>query len=72
LHRNVTREKALGSETPTAVTQFSAASPAAENDRAQRFTPPSTPIFASPWFWLVIAVITGAIAIALQRRLRSA
>ncbi|HYK98197.1 MAG TPA: anti-sigma factor [Candidatus Acidoferrales bacterium] len=27
--------------------------------------------FGSPWLWLVIALVTGAIAIALQRRLRS-
>ena len=29
-------------------------------------------IFAMPWLWLVIAVLTGVVAIVLQRRLRSA
>ena len=28
--------------------------------------------FGSPWLWLVVALVTGAIAIVLQRRLRSA
>ena len=31
----------------------------------------STP-FASPWLWLALAVLTGAVAILLQRRLRAA
>lgn len=33
---------------------------------------PAAPPIASPWLWLSLAVILGAIAIALQRRLRSA
>ena len=32
----------------------------------------SRPELGSPWAWLVIAIITGALAIVLQRRLRSA
>ena len=30
------------------------------------------PVFGSPWMWLVVAVLTGALAIVLQRRLRAA
>jgi hypothetical protein len=67
-----TRDTSLQLNTSTAAPQDAAA----RSDNAQRGeaqavqrTPQLGP---SPWLWLVLALILGAIAIALQRRLRSA
>jgi hypothetical protein len=38
---------------------------------AERVSQPSRSIFSMPLLWLALAVITGLLAIALQRRLRS-
>ena len=62
---------------------FASASPSAEASRGEAAAEPtahaasepqsaSRPELGSPWVWLVIALITGALAIVLQRRLRSA
>ena len=48
-------------------TQFTAFSSSAGHGIVFYETP-----FASPWLWLVVALFTGALAIVLQRRLRSA
>ena len=70
---NTSRQKSASSETPSQVAQFSAPSSVPESaERGERrIVAPAAPIYASPWLWLAIAVISAAIAIALQRRLRS-
>ena len=69
-------KQAGATPSPSAQTQFSAASASVQAREgapaAAQPAQPSRSIFVSPWFWLVVAVSTGALAIALQRRLRSA
>ncbi|TMB63224.1 MAG: hypothetical protein E6J38_03895 [Chloroflexi bacterium] len=69
-------KQAGATPSPSAQTQFSAASASVQAREgapaAAQPAQPSRSIFVSPWFWLAVAVITGALAIALQRRLRSA
>jgi anti-sigma factor RsiW len=69
-------KQATTTASPSAGAQLSVSSPSAQ-DRggapvAERVAQPSRSIFGMPWLWLALAVITGALAIALQRRLRSA
>jgi len=47
----------------------SAGAPEAAAQRSDRAAPQ---VFASPWLWLGLAIVTGIAALALQRRLRSA
>ena len=55
---------------PTPRPDAQAAAESAQRDqRTERAAPPQ--LGPSPWLWLALAVVTGAIAIALQRRLRS-
>ena len=77
--------KQAASAAPSAATGFSAnaTQPPADaargaqggaSDQAARTvaSAPRAALGPSPWLWLALAVVTGAIAIALQRRLRSA
>lgn len=72
--------KAAASPTPQGPnTQFSAASATANpqnavSDTSREATHAATPslqIGPSPWVWLLLTIVLGAIAFALQRRLRS-
>jgi hypothetical protein len=55
----------------TAGPSGAAAAAPAPQERGQVATTPQQPHVLNPWLWLAIAFITGAIAIALHRRLRS-
>jgi len=67
--------KSVPSPSPSvnALSQTSAA-PSAAADHATSEAEPihASPVFGSPWMWLAIAIVSGAIAILLQRRLRRA
>jgi anti-sigma factor RsiW len=63
--------KRLDQATPTSsLTSAPAAVNAPESARVALAAPQSSP-FLNPWLWLVLAIVCGAVAIALQRRLRA-
>jgi anti-sigma factor RsiW len=63
--------KRLDQATPTSsVTSGPAAANPPESARVALAAPQSSP-FLNPWLWLVLAIACGAIAVALQRRLRA-
>jgi hypothetical protein len=70
--------KQLASATPTSQFQISTTPPqdaAARSDQAparEPLKPEVALVSVSPWLWLGLALLLGAIAFALQRRLRSA
>ena len=63
------------SPTPAPGAEFNVSSaapqPGVPADRDQRAVSRGVPSLGSPWLWLTLAIVTGVLAIALQRRLRS-
>jgi anti-sigma factor RsiW len=62
-------DSAKASATPTPAAQAEATSPGAESLAVN--APQRPQLGPSPWFWLVLGVALGAVALFLQRRLRA-
>lgn len=69
-------KQAATTASPSAGAQLSVSSPSVQDrggaPAAERVSQPSRSVFSMPLLWLALAVLTGVLAIALQRRLRSA
>jgi len=69
-------KQAATTASPSAGAQLSVSSPSVQDrggaPAAERVSQPGRSIISMPLLWLALAVITGLLAIALQRRLRSA
>jgi anti-sigma factor RsiW len=74
---NLDSAKQATTSTPRPGQEFAAASPSSDlslnatREQQQRVAQGGGPSLTSPWVWLLMAIVTGAIALALQRRLRS-
>lgn len=66
-------QKTQGSPSPNEAFSVSSVAPtvAQQAPTPAEQTAPVRNVGPSPWLWLVLAIVTGAIALALQRRLRS-
>jgi len=63
-------QKRLDQATASSSTSAPAAANVPESARVALAAPQSSPLL-NPWLWLVLAIVCGAAAIALQRRLRT-